>query len=104
VQLDTEFRSQGLQIVALTTEDPKLTSGRVRDWIRQFHVPYKVGFVSTEVVSIMIQGRDVLPQSFVISRSGRITKRFVGFGPTITPPLMKAAIEEALNEKPDVPD
>jgi glutathione peroxidase-family protein len=46
-----------------------------------------------------MQGRDAIPQSFVISRDGRIVKRFVGFSPVQTPPLLRQAIEEALNDK-----
>ncbi|MDX6611892.1 MAG: hypothetical protein QOD75_1078 [Blastocatellia bacterium] len=78
VQLHKEFRSQDLQIVALTTENPRLANGLVRDWIRNFRVPYRVGFVSSEVAWILMQEREVIPQSFVISRSGRIVKRSSG--------------------------
>jgi peroxiredoxin len=46
-----------------------------------------------------VQGRAVIPQSFVISRDGRIVKHFQGFSQYSTPQLMRQAIEEALNEK-----
>jgi glutathione peroxidase-family protein len=46
-----------------------------------------------------MQGRDAIPQSFVISRSGRIVKRFVGFNAVATPDQIRAAIQEALNDK-----
>jgi hypothetical protein len=32
----------------------------------------------------------------IVTRSGRIRKRFVGFHPQETPPLLKKALEEAL--------
>jgi glutathione peroxidase-family protein len=46
-----------------------------------------------------MQGRDAIPQSFVISRDGRVVKRFIGFNQVTTPPQIKEAIEQALNEK-----
>jgi hypothetical protein len=46
-----------------------------------------------------MQGRDAIPQSFVISRSGRVVKRFVGFNLISTPPQIREALQEALNEK-----
>jgi glutathione peroxidase-family protein len=46
-----------------------------------------------------MQGRNSIPQSFIISRDGRIMKRFVGFSPVQTPPLIREAIEAALNDK-----
>jgi glutathione peroxidase-family protein len=51
-----------------------------------------------------MQGRDVLPQTFVVSRTGRIVRRFIGFNPIKTPSQYKQAIEEALNEVADVPE
>jgi len=43
-----------------------------------------------------MQGRDAIPQSFIIARDGRIIKRFVGFNPSATPPQIRQALEEAL--------
>src|SRR2546430_6297148 len=36
-----------------------------------------------------VQGRSVIPQSFVISRDGRIVKHFTGFSLLSTPKLMR---------------
>jgi peroxiredoxin len=44
-------------------------------------------------------GRSVVPQSFVISRDGRIVKHFQGYNPLSTPALMRQAVEEALSDK-----
>jgi hypothetical protein len=45
-----------------------------------------------------MQGRGSIPQSFIISRDGRIKKRFIGFHPVNTPPQLKQAIEQALTD------
>jgi len=46
-----------------------------------------------------VHGHGVIPQSFVISRDGRILKHFEGFSPTTTPPAMRQAVEEALSDQ-----
>ncbi len=104
VKLHRQFRSQGVQIVELSTEDPDSSTAGVRRWIRNFVVHYRVGWATPEVVLTLMQGRDAIPQSFVISRSGRIVRRFVGFSPTMTPSLLKLAIQEALKEESDLPE
>ena len=96
VKLQKEFRSKGVRVVELSTEDPINSAESVRRWVRQFGVNYKVGWAPRDIVLTLMQGRDAIPQSFVISRDARIVKRFVGFNPTETASQMKEAIKEAL--------
>lgn len=100
VKLYKEFRPQGLEVVGLSTENPDASEEGVRQFVQDYNVNYRVGWATPEVSITLMQGRDAIPQSFVISRSGHVVKRFVGFNPTSTPPLIKEAIQEALNEKP----
>lgn len=104
VKLHKKFRSHGLEVVELSTENPEISSREVRSWIRNFGVHYKVGWATPELALTMMQGRDAIPQTFVLSRTGRIVKRFIGFNQVNTPTQWKRAIEEALNEKPDLPE
>lgn len=99
VNLYKENRGRGLEIVGLSTEDPEDSADKVRQFVRDFEVNYRIGWATPEVAITLMQGRDAIPQSFVIGRDGRVIKRFVGFNPSSTPPLLKAAIEEALNGK-----
>ena len=99
VKLYKEFRPQGFEIVGLSTENPEASAEGVRKFVQDYNVNYRVGWATPEVSMTLMQGRDAIPQSFVISRSGRVVKRFVGFNPIQTPPLIKEAIQEALNEK-----
>lgn len=97
VKLYKENRGRGLEIVGLSTEDPEDSAEKVRQFVQDFEVNYRIGWATPEVAITLMQGRDAIPQSFVIGRDGSVLKRFVGFNPTSTPPLLKAAIEEALN-------
>jgi len=99
VNLYKENRSRGLEIVGLSTEDPEASAEKVRQFVQDFEVNYRIGWATPEVAITLMQGRESIPQSFVIGRDGRVIKRFVGFNPSSTPPLLKAAIEEALSGK-----
>jgi peroxiredoxin len=99
VKLHKEFRSQGVEVVGLSTENPDASADKVREFVHNFDVDYRIGWATPEVAITLMQGRDAIPQSFVISRSGRIMKRFVGFNPMDTPNQIRAAIQEALDDK-----
>ncbi len=99
VKLHKEFRSQGLEVVGLSTENPDASADSVREFVHNFDVDYRIGWATPEVAIALMQGRDAIPQSFVISRSGRIVRRFVGFNPMDTPNQIRTAVQEALNDK-----
>jgi peroxiredoxin len=100
VKLHKEFQSQGVEMVGLTNEtDPRETPESVGQFVRDFQVDYHIGWATVEVLSALYDvepQRDAIPQSFIISRDGRILKKFVGFNPVTTPPQIKQAIEDAL--------
>ena len=99
VKLNKEFRSQGLEVIGLSTENPDESADQVREFVQNYKVDYRVGWSGSQVAVELMQGRDAIPQSFVISRSGRIVKRFVGFNASATPDQIREAIQEALNDK-----
>ena len=99
VKLHKEFRAQGLEVVGLSTEDPDDSADSVREFVHNYNVDYRVGWSGPQVAIALMQGRDAIPQSFVISRSGKIVKRFIGFSPISTPDQIRQAIQEALNDK-----
>lgn len=99
VKLNKEFRSQGLEVIGLSTENPDDSADEVREFVQNYKVDYRVGWSGSQVAIALMQGRDAIPQSFIISRSGRIVKRFVGFNAVATPDQIRAAIQEALNDK-----
>ncbi|CAN5841751.1 hypothetical protein BH18ACI4_BH18ACI4_10340 [soil metagenome] len=96
VKFHKEYRAKGLEIVGLSTEDPEATATGVRRFAQEFKMEYPVGWATPEVAIALMQGRDAIPQSFVISRDGRILKRFVGYSAAGTSQQLRDAIEEAL--------
>lgn len=98
VKLNQEFRSKGVEIVGLSTEEYEESAQSVPEFVQNYKVDYRVGW-GREIAAELMQGRDAIPQSFVISRSGRVIKRFVGFNQMVTPDQIREAIQEALNDK-----
>jgi thiol-disulfide isomerase/thioredoxin len=97
VKLHKEFHSRGVEMIGLTTEDPGASAEKVRKFIQDFQIDYRIGWAPSEVAAPLMQGRDAIPQIFVISPDARILKRFVGFSAANTSTQLKQALEDALN-------
>jgi len=103
VKMSNEYKSRGLVVLGVaTTYNEHNDQAHVKEFIKSQSIPYKIiwddGTLATPLVQA-VRGEAKIPQSFVISRDGRIVKHFTGFSPYSTPQLMRQAIEEALNEK-----
>jgi cytochrome c biogenesis protein CcmG/thiol:disulfide interchange protein DsbE len=99
VKLHKEFQSRGVELIGLSTENPDFSAASVRAFVKNYNVDYQIGWATPQVALTLMQGRDSIPQSFIITREGRIMKRFVGFSQTTTPPQLRQALEEALAAK-----
>ena len=104
VKMSNEYKARGLVVLGLATTYNEQNGGEegVKAYIKQNNVPYQIiwddGTLAGPLVEA-VQGRSVIPQSFVISRDGNIVKHFTGFNLNQTPQLMRQAIEEALGDK-----
>jgi thiol-disulfide isomerase/thioredoxin len=96
VKLHNEFRSRGVEMIGLTSEDPGTSAEKVRKFIQDFQIDYRIGWASDQVSAPLMQGHTAIPQIFVISPDARILKRFVGFSPANTSAELKQALEDAL--------
>jgi thiol-disulfide isomerase/thioredoxin len=103
IKMSNEYKSRGLVVLGLTTTYNEQQGGQqgVKDYVREHNVPYQIiwddGSLAIPLVQA-VQGRSVIPQSFVISRDGKIVKHFSGFNVYSTPQLMRQAIEDALGK------
>jgi len=102
IKMSNEYKSRGLVVLGLaTTYNEQNDPQRVKDYVKNQNVPYQIiwddGTLSGPLVEA-VRGRSVIPQSFVISRDGKIVKHFSGFNASQTPQLMRLAIEEALGK------
>lgn len=100
VKLNNEYQSRGLVVIGLaSTANEHHDPAQVKEFIREQNINYTViwddGTLASQLVEL-VNGRAVIPQSFVISRNGNIVKHFQGFNPSSTPPLVRQAVEQAL--------
>ncbi len=95
VNLHKEFQSRGVEVIGLTSEDPGASAEKVRKFIQDFQIDYRIGWATGQVSAPLMQGHTAIPQIFVISPDARILKRFVGFSPAYTSEL-KQVLEDAL--------
>ena len=102
VKLNHEYKERGLVVLGLTREDERNNLQQVKDFVRAQKVDYKIIWDDGSLAGPLVEavgGRPVIPQSFVISRDGRIVKHFSGFNRYETPQRMREAVEAALNDK-----
>lgn len=102
IKMSNEYKSRGLVVLGLaTTYNEQNDPQRVKDYVKNQNVPYRIiwddGTLAGPLVEA-VHGRSVIPQSFVISRDGKIVKHFSGFDAYRTPQLMRQAIEDALGK------
>lgn len=99
IDLANEFRSQGVEVIGLTTEDPDSDREKVEAFVREFKIGYPIGFARGEFARFLLQGQDIIPQTYVIGRDGYLVRRFIGFNAQTSPPQLRAAVEEAVAMK-----
>jgi thiol-disulfide isomerase/thioredoxin len=96
IKVHKEFQSRGVEMIGLTTEDPDASAEKVRKFIQDFQIDYRIGWASGQVAAPLMQGHTAIPQIFIISPDARILKRFVGFSAANTSTELKQALEDAL--------
>jgi thiol-disulfide isomerase/thioredoxin len=101
IKLSEEYKSRGVELIGLTSEDPVEDAALVKDFVAKQNITYRVGWGSQNFSLGLMQGnvKNVIPQSFVITGDGRVVAHMTGFNPTTTPQKLRAAVEQALNSK-----
>jgi thiol-disulfide isomerase/thioredoxin len=96
VRLYKEYQAKGVEFIGLSTEDPNTSAQKVRDFVTQYNVGYPIGWATRDVALTLMQGKTTIPQSFIITRDGRLFRKIDGFHPTLTPPQLRRALDDAL--------
>jgi thiol-disulfide isomerase/thioredoxin len=100
ITLANEYRDQGVEVIGLTNEDPNTQAEQVKMFTQEFKINYPIGWADPVMTNnlMRINGRGGIPQTFIIGRDGKIKGKFIGFSPVISPPQIKAALEQAVKE------
>src|SRR2546423_1869450 len=102
VDLRKEYARRGVEFVGLTVESPAEDIRRVRDFARKYKMRYKVGWVDGDTARTLMNGRNSIPQTFVVAADGRVVMHFIGSN-DIRPKILPEGIEKDLNPASEQP-
>ncbi|MDQ3818158.1 MAG: TlpA family protein disulfide reductase [Acidobacteriota bacterium] len=93
------FANRNVEFIGLTAEDPHATSDRVKQFARDFHFGFRLGWIDRETAAQLMNGRGVIPQTFVIAKDGRVLSHWRGYSPGRSGERLRDALERALSEE-----
>jgi thiol-disulfide isomerase/thioredoxin len=94
VEIAKQYKDRGVEVIGLTNEDPEFDAEMVKQFSAQFNINYPIGWADEGMQQGLMQGRNGIPQTYIIGRDGKVIKRFVGFHRTVIS-QMKEIIEAA---------
>lgn len=93
-----EYTNRSVEFIALTTEDPNSSSDRVKKFVRDFSFGFRQGWADRLTASILMNGRNALPQTIVIAPGGRVAAHWQGYSRSQSADRLRDAIENNLSE------
>lgn len=96
MEMAKEYKSKGVEVIGLTTENPATDTPVVKEFAKQFKINYPVGWANAPIAMGLMNGRNGIPQTLIIGRDGKVRNHFVGFNAMISVPQIRAAIEAAV--------
>jgi thiol-disulfide isomerase/thioredoxin len=97
IDIQKEYGGRGVAVVGLTTENPATDGQKVRDFVRDFGVNYKIGYARADLALELMRGNTSIPQTFVIVPGGRVVAHYRGYSPQL-PDMLRAALDKAQSE------
>ncbi|HEX8149459.1 MAG TPA: TlpA disulfide reductase family protein [Pyrinomonadaceae bacterium] len=106
-----DYRARGVEFVGLTAEDPEENSGRVRDFVGELGMAYRVGWIDKPTVLTLATwntsapprpGAFGIPQTFVVAADGHVVLRVRGYNARV-PDMIRAGVRKALELAPPPP-
>ena len=91
-----EFAGRNVEFIGLTTEDPRTSAKRVREFVRAFNFAFRLGWADRLTAETLMNGTDAIPQTLVIAPDGRIVSHWHGYVRGHSGDHLRASIEEAL--------
>ena len=78
VAMQQHYADQGLKVIGLNVggEDDR---EEVPKYAKEFNIQYPLGFPDDEFVNAYMSGDQLIPETVVFDRSGKIVKRIVGY-------------------------
>jgi thiol-disulfide isomerase/thioredoxin len=96
-----EYAGREVEFIGLTTEDPRTSSDRVKQFARNFNFGFRLGWADRETALTLMNGGRAIPQTLVIGRDGRIVSQWSGYSRGHSGDRLRDTIERALSHQAD---
>jgi cytochrome c-type biogenesis protein len=96
--LSKEYAAHGVQFIGLTTENPEMDAAKVEKFVRDAKLTYRIGWLDRQSAGALTRGRNLIPQTFVITGDGQVVGHLVGYNSSRSERLLRAAVKRALKE------
>jgi thiol-disulfide isomerase/thioredoxin len=92
-----DYAGRGVEFVGLTTENPRTDEGRVREFLRDVKFGFRLGWADRETAMGLMQGRNTIPQTYVLAPDGRVLLHMRGYGSERGVAMLRDAIDRGLD-------
>ena len=72
IEISKEFKSKGVEVLGLTTEEKSEVAAEVDDFVKNFEIPYAVGWANPQIQRAVLGNAPSIPQSIIIGKDGKI--------------------------------
>jgi thiol-disulfide isomerase/thioredoxin len=93
-----DYAGSNVEFIGLTDEDQRAASDSVRKFVRDLKFGFRIGWIDRDTARALSNGRASIPQTLVITPSGRIVSHWNGYMPGKSGDRLRNAIEKALQE------
>lgn len=95
-----DYAGRNVEFIALTTEDPRTTSDRVKQFVREYKFGFRHGWADPETAMTLMNGRNIIPQTLVIGPDGYVVDHWRGYSRGRNGDHLREAIDQALSKSP----
>jgi thiol-disulfide isomerase/thioredoxin len=92
------YAGREVEFIGLTPEDPRTSTGRVQQFVRNVNFGFRLGWADRETAYTLMNGQSILPQTMVIAASGRIVSKWHGYSRSQSGDRLRDVIKRALDE------
>ena len=93
-----EYAGQAVEFIGLTTEDPRTSSDRVKQFVRSVKFGFRLGWADRDTALTLMNGRKGIPQTVVIATDGRIVDQWTGYSQRRSGDHLRETIDSALSQ------
>ena len=94
-----EFAGRNVEFIGLTTENPRTSSKRVREFVRSLNFGFRLGWADGETADTLMNGSNAIPQTLVIAPDGRVVSHWEGYVRGHSGDHLRSSIAEALSSR-----